>query len=378
MARCPYCGATIANGTLPCPYCDGLTGRAPQQVSRRFCARCGEDVTAVRTAWCPGCGFRIHAVEAPPAAPAAPARPGGAGRFLLGLLLLAVGALLVAQAVPWVSGTLGPWGADPSIHVPAAVPTGAPGYSARETGVDARELAYTVRGHAGTVPVTLYRGVYDAMPDRVVGYVGDDEGGRYRRVIEEPSGRPYIRDLAATIAAMTDEPDDRARIAVSLVQHLDYDDARAAEPYYGVRYPYETLYLERGVCSDKSVLLAALLGELGFGVALFQFDAENHMAVGLLCPAGYDHRGTGYAFVESTAPSIMTDAEGDYIGARRLVSAPAVIPVAEGLVFASIGTEAKDAAEWTALRGMGPTLDPYHYGRWETFSRAYGIVPKKG
>ncbi|MEN6518454.1 MAG: zinc ribbon domain-containing protein [Methanospirillum sp.] len=213
MARCPYCGATIANGALPCPYCDGLTGRAPQQAPRRFCARCGEDVTGVRAAWCPGCGFRIHAVEAPPAAPAAPvrARSGGAGRFLLGLLLLAVGALLVAQAVPWVTGTLGPWGADPSIHAPAVVPTGVPGYSTHETGAGARELAYTVRGHAGTVPVTLYRVVYDAMPDRVVGYVGDDEAARYLRVIDEESGRPYIRDLAATIASMTDEPDDRAR-----------------------------------------------------------------------------------------------------------------------------------------------------------------------
>lgn len=376
MARCPYCGATISNGSLPCPYCEGGTGRAPRQYPRRFCARCGEDVTAVQDAWCPGCGFRIRSVETQPAGPATatPARAGGAGRILLVLLLLVVDALIIGQAVPPIINS---WGADPSIHAPAVVPTGVSGHSTHETGADARELAYTVRGHAGTVPVTLYRGVYDAMPDRIVGYVGDDEAERYRRIVSEQTGRPYLRDLAATIASMTDEPDDRARIAVSLVQHLDYDDARAAGTYYGVRYPYETLFLEQGVCSDKSVLLAALLRELGFGVVLLRFDAESHMAVGLRCPAGYDYRGTEYAFVESAGTKIMTDAEGDYVGVGRLTSMPEVIPVADGRAFASIGTEAKDAAEWNELRGMGQTLDSYHYGRWQVLCRSYGIVTRE-
>jgi hypothetical protein len=213
-----------------------------------------------------------------------PSSAGSAGRALVILFLLLVGALAVAQAVPAIAGI---WTPDP-IHPPTVVAPGLPGHSGSETGADARDLAYTVRGRAGTVPVTLYRGVYDAMPDRIIGYVGDDKTARYQRVVSESSGRPYLRDLAATIGSMSEDPDDHARIAVSLVQHLEYDDARAASTYYGVRYPYETLSLGRGVCSDKSVLLAALLHELGFGVALLEFDAENHMAVGLRCPDGGD------------------------------------------------------------------------------------------
>lgn len=146
-------------------------------------------------------------------------------------------------------------------------------------------------------------------------------------------------------------------------------------PYYGVRYPYETLYLGRGVCADRSVLLAALLDELGFGVALFEFEAESHIAVGLACPAGFDYRGTGYAFIESTSPTIITDGEGEYVNAGRLRSMPEAILIAEGEVFASIEVEAKDAREWTELRGMGRTLDSYHHGRWRSLRKQYGIVP---
>lgn len=377
MARCPYCGVAVVNGALPCPYCEGGTIRAPPRYPRRFCARCGADVTAVRDAWCPGCGFRIQSAAVSPAAPAMPlaSSGAGAGRALVLLFLLIVGAIAVAQTVPPFLASLG---ADPSIHEPAVTPTDAPGYSYHETGADTRELAYTVRGRAGTVPVTLYRGVFEAMPDDIIGYVGDDQTARYRRIIGESTGRPYIRDLAETIASMTDEPDDQVRIAVSLVQHFDYDDERAASTYHGVWYPYETLYLERGVCSDRSVLLAALLRELGFGVALFSFDAENHMAVGIRCPEGYDFRGTGFAFIESAGTKIMTDAEGTYGGGVPLVSTPEVIPVAEGRAFASIGTEAKDAAEWDALRGMGRTLDSYHYGRWQELSKKYGLVHEEG
>lgn len=318
-------------------------------------------------------------MEGPTAAPAitTPPAAGAGGRTFVILFLLAVGVLVVAQAIPPFLDQLGQWGPDPSIHPPTVIPTGAPGHSAHETGADRRELAYTVRGRAGNVPATLYRGVFDAMPDDIIGYVGDDQTALYHRIIGEKTSRPYLRDLAATIESMTDDPDDEARIAVSLVQNLEYDDARAADTHHGVWYPYETLYLERGVCSDRSVLLAALFRELGFSVALLRFDAENHMAVGLRCPAEYGFRGTGYAFVESAGTKIMTDAEGTYGGGVALISTPEVIPVAEGRAFASIGIEAKDAAEWNALLGMGRTLDSYHYGRWQTLSKKYGIVPKE-
>ena len=50
------------------------------------------------------------------------------------------------------------------------------------------------------------------------------------------------------------------------------------------KYPYEILYENKGVCSDKSRLLACLLKELGFGCVLFVYNSENHEAVGIKCP----------------------------------------------------------------------------------------------
>lgn len=324
-------------------------------------------------------------MESPPTAPATTgstsvltsARSGKAGHTLITLVLLAVGLLAATQAMPSFLAQLVQWGAIPrytrrqrSLRPPR--PLG----ERDRAGLSGTDL---YRGaHAGTVPVTLYKGVFDAMPDRIVGYVSDDEVICYHRVVSEPSGQRYLHDLASTIDTMTDDPDDRARIAVSVVQHLDYDTARADGTYHGVRYPYETLYLGRGVCSDKSVLLAALLRELGFGVALIRFDVECHMAVGIRCQDGYDYLGTGYAFAESTTPSIITDAGGEYVGAGRLVSAPKVIPIAEGQAFASIANEDRDAAEWNELRGTGPVLDAYHYERWQALSREYDILPETG
>jgi len=36
------------------------------------------------------------------------------------------------------------------------------------------------------------------------------------------------------------------------------------------------LYEDKGVCGEKSLLLAYLLRELGYGVVLFEFKPENH------------------------------------------------------------------------------------------------------
>ena len=67
-------------------------------------------------------------------------------------------------------------------------------------------------------------------------------------------------------------------------------------------YPYETLFEQKGVCSDKSFLAVALLRELGYGAALFEYESANHMAIGVQCPLEYSTNNTGYCFAETTAP----------------------------------------------------------------------------
>jgi hypothetical protein len=97
--------------------------------------------------------------------------------------------------------------------------------------------------------------------------------------------------------------DQAAEFALALVQYIPYDSAklnasgnRNVNPYY----PYETLYLNRGVCSDKTFLAIAILRQLGYGAAILDFPDENHTAAGISCPAQYSVNGSGYCYIETT------------------------------------------------------------------------------
>lgn len=104
-------------------------------------------------------------------------------------------------------------------------------------------------------------------------------------------------------------------LATCFVQNIPYDEAKAkivlskktGEKISGDtfskslgRFPYETLYDNTGICTDKSYLEAAILKEMGYGVSLMAFDTERHMAVGVKTPAGYTSFDTQYSYLETT------------------------------------------------------------------------------
>jgi len=96
--------------------------------------------------------------------------------------------------------------------------------------------------------------------------------------------------------------DELLEFTISLIQYIPYDEAKASldnaniNPYF----PYETLYLNKGVCSDKTFLAVALLRKLGYGAAILDFPEINHSALGLACPLEYSLDGSGYCYVETT------------------------------------------------------------------------------
>ncbi len=129
----------------------------------------------------------------------------------------------------------------------------------------------------------------------------------YGLFLKTKSGDTSLDDLAAKLKAIALErswsDDQLAEFSLALVQYLPYDKAKLADdpnrntnPYY----PYETLYLGRGVCSDKSFLGLALLRKLGYGAAMLDFPDKNHSAVGLACPTAGSINGSGYCYVETT------------------------------------------------------------------------------
>ena len=163
--------------------------------------------------------------------------------------------------------------------------------------------------------------------------------------LDDKKQKSYLIDLVEQIKSKTDNKDDQARIAVSLVQHISYD-AITAERYFSdfgnyarlmpKRYPYEVLYDNTGVCEEKARLLAFILRELGYGVVLFEFEHESHMAVGIKCES-HDFKGTGYCFIETTKPTIITHkvSLSTFEGNIEISSYPKVIIIKDGPNFDS-------------------------------------------
>lgn len=118
-----------------------------------------------------------------------------------------------------------------------------------------------------------------------------------------------IKDKGAKLELSKDETAD---LATCFVQNIPYDKEKAKLVLSGKslspgsgkdtwgRFPYETLYDNKGICTDKSYLESAILKELGYGVALLTFDSERHMAVGVKTPEKYSSYGGKYSYLETT------------------------------------------------------------------------------
>jgi len=119
---------------------------------------------------------------------------------------------------------------------------------------------------------------------------------------------------------------EKLNLIIAFVQSLEYE----TEVHEYPKYPIETLVEGRGDCEDFSILSAAILKQMGFGVVLLAFTQEMHMAIGIrVLPPGetdshcYVWNGDSYYYLETTAA-------GWSIGTRpaNYTSSPKIIAVA--------------------------------------------------
>jgi hypothetical protein len=272
----------------------------------------------------------------------------------------------------------------PSIISPISIPT-----KNLETGVTSRSFAYILRGKTGSINTNLYSGVNNEILSRpspvwCIRYNHDsssctsEETRQYLlKYLDDPDQKKYLVSLVNSIKTATPNKEDQARIAISLVQNIPYDYSKLNSLSTDVRFPYRVLYENTGICEEKSLLLAYLLRELGYGVVLFEFKSENHMALGVKSPAQYSYKNSGYAFIESTTPSIITDSQGDYVGAGKLTSTPQIFQISDGSSMTSISEEYQDSISYNQL-GTGRTLAPVQYKQWEMLVWKYGLIMSDG
>ncbi|MEN6611414.1 MAG: hypothetical protein ABFC24_11275, partial [Methanoregulaceae archaeon] len=238
----------------------------------------------------------------------------------------------------------------PITKTPTVSATRPPDFKAKGS-VD-KSYYYIVDGTPGYIPLEVYSGVNEYIASFGDIYTGND----FNAVVNNSVQREYVGPMVQKIRSAAKNPDDEARIAISLVQHIKYDanaineirfnESRSGQLYIG-RYPYTILYQNwGGICGEKSFLLALLLKELGYDVALLEFDDVHHMAVGIRAPREYCYGDTEYALIESTAPEIPTFDEYTFVGFNIPMSSlrpTKTFKISEGKSFDSIGKEVSDA-----------------------------------
>jgi hypothetical protein len=258
------------------------------------------------------------------------------------------------------------------------------------SGITSKSFPYVLRGQPGAIQLTLDPGVNTKISSGSPAEIcirntadmrpctSDELRHYFLNYINEPDQEKFLNAMVNSIRAQTGVRDDQARIAISLVQQIPYDTGELSPGGRNTtRYPYEVLYDDKGICMEKSFLLASLLQGLGYGVVLFEYPRENHMAVGIKSPAAYAHDNTGFAFVETSVPVIVTDDQEAYGNGGKLTEFPDIYPVSDGISFDSVSTEFQDARTFIRLEvsghNSGGMLSDTNRTVWESLVRKYGL-----
>lgn len=237
-----------------------------------------------------------------------------------------------------------------------------------------QQLSYTVRGEKKRINIHVKPSIYRSLHQHQPAFHGDYRAF-YLQFLAEPAETRLLTALSRGISNAAGNADDAARIAISLVQHIPYDEEKTTigRDKDHMRYPYEVLYDGCGICGEKSILLGYLLASFGFGVALLEFDIESHMAVGILSKPPYTFPYISYAFVESTRPTIATDMHERYRSVGLLRSQPTVIPISNGRPFLSIEEEYRDAQMWHRIQAAESNLPFELLNARNVLIRKYGL-----
>jgi hypothetical protein len=238
------------------------------------------------------------------------------------------------------------------------------------------KFPFMLKGNSGYICLTVFEHIYYEIIKKLpLRFINGFDQVFYLTLIEHEEQKTAIKPLIDSIKSLGKRNSyDDLRIATSFVQHIPYGKIKN----YQTRrfFPYEVLYNQCGVCEDKSILLAFLLKELGYGVVLFEFETDQHMAVGIKVPEKFSYKKTGYAFVETTRPNIISDSHCDYVNSGKLTSVPLIIPVSDGKTFNGVQEEYRDAGEWNSILSRGKVLDQYSYSRFQYLSNKYGLMKK--
>jgi hypothetical protein len=242
-------------------------------------------------------------------------------------------------------------------------------------------LNYVLRGEEETIGFVAYEELANylsKLPRSIHNNNGETPGkGDFKlKKLNEEEQKYALLPLVTEIQNSFSSEKDKIRMAISLVQNIPFETSEKVIKIGGseliyARYPYEVLYREKGVCGEKSELLAFILREMGYGVAFLYYPYENHEAVAVKCPKRHSIDQTGYCLIETTGPSIITDNGIEYIGVGKLSSEPELIIVSNGKSIGNFWYEYRDARIMKRLRnGFGF----FSERKLEKLQEKYGLI----
>lgn len=249
------------------------------------------------------------------------------------------------------------------------------------------KLKYFIRGEEKEINFTVYKAMADYLStiSREINYFGKDiplrEDFKFKK-LNEANQSQLLMPLVVEIQNLAKDKDEQMRIAVSIAQNIEWGFSNKTSRFgkselnYS-RYPYEVLQDSQGVCGEKSELLAFLLRELGFNTVLFYNQLENHESLGIKCPEKYSWQDSGYCFVETTGPSIITDTSIEYIGGLRLSSKPEIIFISDGISLGEDLYEYKDAEDLMKIREKmleNGEINFFDLRKLDNLNEKYGLV----
>jgi len=142
----------------------------------------------------------------------------------------------------------------------------------------------------------------------------------YNMFLNDPADLYLLEGLLETVRNRSiGDKFDMVQLLVAFVQSIPYEIAESQ------KYPYETLYLNKGDCSDKSVLLCKLLILEGYEACLLSYDKAKHMAVGLKIDNEEESYYSGYCYIESTAISPIGEIPKELVGGIKIDEDPEII-----------------------------------------------------
>jgi hypothetical protein len=185
------------------------------------------------------------------------------------------------------------------------------------------------------VPVdrAVYAGAKNA--EKTTTFIGRSQpadwvGDHYRSFVSETHQEQFFISLLDALHAVRDQQNLSSsryvELVTSMTQTLEY---RIDPVSLAPKFPIETLADGYGDCDDKTLLAAALLARDGYDVAILFFEPEKHVALGIRAP-GLEYRNTGYAFAETTLPSLIGVVPEKLAGDITLESKPTVVKIGSG------------------------------------------------